>query len=263
MAVINGTPAADNLVGTAGNDTIKGAAGNDTIDGGTGNDLVIGGLGNDSIQLGDGDDVFQWNQKDWSEHVEGGADFDRGEIIGVAGAESMGVNVNINGLYIADFTGIGGPIVTLNDVEQLVLRPLGGADFVHVSDTTGTDLQQVTIDLAATVGGKAADAQTDTVELIGGLGDNMIAATLVNGAIEVTGLPVAATVTHFGKTDVLYIDGGSGNETIDASKLPAGKVTPALYGNSGDDVIYGAEGDDVVDGGGGNDIVFLLGGNDR
>jgi len=263
MAVINGTPAADNLVGTAGNDTIKGAAGNDTIDGGTGNDLVIGGLGTDSIQLGDGDDVFQWNQKDWSEHVEGGTGLDRGEIIGVAGAESMGVNVNINGLYIADFTGFGGPIVTLNDVEQLILRPLGGADFIQVSDTTGTDLQQVTIDLAATVNGVAPDAQTDTVTLIGGLGDNTIAATMVGNTISVTGLPVATTVAHVGKTDVLYIDGASGNDTIDASKLLTGKVRAQLYGNSGDDVIYGTEGDDAVDGGAGNDIVFLGGGNDR
>src|SRR5215510_10208324 len=133
MAVINGTKNDDTLAGTAGNDTIKGAAGNDTIDGGFGNDLVIGGLGNDSIQLGDGDDVFQWNQKDWSENVEGGSGLDRGEISGVVGNESIGVNVDLSGLYIADFTGFGGPIVTLNDVEQLVLRPLGGTDFVHVS----------------------------------------------------------------------------------------------------------------------------------
>jgi Ca2+-binding RTX toxin-like protein len=263
MAVINGTPAADNLVGTAGNDTIKGAAGNDTIDGGTGNDLVIGGLGNDSIQLGDGDDVFQWNQKDWSEHVEGGTGFDRGEIIGVAGVEGISVNVNINGLYVADFTGFGGPIVTLNDVEHLMIRPLGGADSVLVSDTTGTDLQQVTIDLAATVNGVAADAQTDTVSLIGGLGDNSIAATMVGNTVTVTGLPVATTVAHVGKTDVVYIDGASGNDSIDASKLLAGKVRALLYGNSGDDVIYGTEGDDGVDGGAGNDIIFLGGGNDR
>lgn len=263
MAVINGTKNDDTLNGTAGDDTIKGAAGNDTIDAGNGNDLVIGGLGVDQIQLGDGNDVFQWNQKDWSEHVEGGSGLDRGEIIGVAGNEGISVNVNLGELYVADFTGFGGPIVTVNDVEQLVLRPLGGADSVLVSDTTGTDLQQVTIDLAATVGGKTADAQSDTVQLIGGLGDNTIAATLVNGAIDVTGLPVAATVTHFGNTDILYIDGGSGNDTIDASKLPIGKVIPALYGNNGDDVITGTDGDDLVDGGGGNDIVFLGGGNDR
>jgi Ca2+-binding RTX toxin-like protein len=263
MAIINGTKFDDTLLGTSGNDTIKGAAGNDTLDGGLGNDLVIGGLGNDSIQLGDGNDAFQWNQKDWSEHVEGGSGLDRGEIIGVAGAESMGVNVNINGLYVADFTGFGGPIVTLNDVEQLILRPLGGADFIQVSDTTGTDLQQVTIDLAATVNGVAADAQTDTVSLIGGLGDNTIAATMVGSTISVAGLPVATTVAHVGKTDVLYIDGASGNDSIDASKLLTGKVRAQLYGNSGDDVIYGTEGDDAVDGGAGNDIVFLGGGNDR
>ena len=263
MAVINGTAAADNLVGTAGNDTIKGAAGNDTIDGGLGDDLVVGGLGNDSIQLGDGDDVFQWGQKDWSEHVEGGTGIDRGEITGVAGIEGISVNVSAGQLYVADFIGIGGPIVTLNDVEQLKIQPLGGADSVFIADTTGTDLQQVTIDLAATVNGASADAQTDTVMLMGGLGDNNIAATMVSGTITVTGLPVAMTIRHVGKTDVIALDGGSGNDAIDVSFVAAGKAVMQVQGGVGEDVIYGSEGNDLVDGGAGNDILLLYGGNDR
>ncbi len=66
MAVINGTPGNDNLVGTAdddtidglaGNDTINGLAGNDTLTGGTGDDTVNGGAGNDTIYVGDGTDT--------------------------------------------------------------------------------------------------------------------------------------------------------------------------------------------------------------
>ena len=263
MAIINGTKNDDMLVGTSGNDTIKGAAGNDTIDGGDGNDLVVGGLGNDSIQLGDGDDVFQWGQKDWGEHVEGGTGIDRGEITGVAGGEGISVNVSAGQLYVADFTGFGGPIVTLNDVEQLVIRPLGGVDSVLIADTTGTDLQQVTIDLAATVNGASADAQTDTVRLMGGLGDSNIAATMASGTIDVTGLPVATTIRHVGKTDVIAIDGGSGNDVIDVSKITAGKAVMQVLGGVGEDFIYGSEGNDLVDGGAGNDILLLYGGNDR
>ena len=86
---------------------------------------------------------------------------------------------------------IGGPIVTLNDVERLKISPLAGADSVFIRDTTGTDLQQVTIDLAATVNGKTADTKTDTVLLFGTLQDNNIAATIVSGKINVTGMAVA------------------------------------------------------------------------
>jgi Ca2+-binding RTX toxin-like protein len=263
MAVINGTKFDDTLPGTARNDTIKGAAGNDTIDAGNGNDLVIGGLGLDTIQLGDGNDRFQWSQPDASDVIEGGTGFDTGMDIGIAANQSIEVNFTGGTLRLFDWIGIGGPFVTLNDVERLEITPLGGADTVRVQNTNGSDLQQVAIDLASTVGGKVADTKSDYVWLAGGLGVDEIAATMTGSKITVTGLPVAVTVDHVGKTDVLAIDGGFGADTIDASKLPIGKLAVELYGNVGEDIIYGTDGNDFVDGGSDNDLIFLNGGNDR
>jgi len=249
MAIINGTKNDDTLVGSSGNDTIKGAAGNDTIDGGFGNDIVIGGLGLDIIQLGDGNDRFQYSQPDGSDVIEGGAGFDTGMDIGIAANQTLSVQFQGGSLRLFDWIGIGGPMVTLNDIERLEITPLGGADTVSILDTNGSDLQQVAIDLAATVGGKTADTKSDYVWLQAGLGDNEIAVTMTGSKITVDGLPVAASVDHVGKTDILEIDGGFGNDIIDASKLPVGKLAVRLSGNVGADVIYGTEGSlDLRDG---------------
>jgi Ca2+-binding RTX toxin-like protein len=263
MAIINGTKFDDTLPGSAGDDTIKGAAGNDTIDGGTGNDLVIGGLGADIIQLGGGNDRFQWSHPDWNDVIEGGAGFDTGIDVGIATDQTIEVNFQGGILRLYDWTGIGGPFVTMNDVERLEITPLGGADTVRVQNTNGSDLQQVAIDLASTIGGKVADTKSDYVWLLGGLSVDEIAATKSGSKITVTGLPVAVTVDHVGTTDVLALDGGFGADTIDASKLPVGKLAVELYGNVGEDVIYGTDGADFVDGGSGNDLIFLNGGNDK
>ena len=125
MAIINGTKFDDTLPGTAGNDLIDGAAGNDTIDGGTGNDLILGGLGADIIQLGDGNDRFQWSQPDWSDVIEGGTGFDTGMDIGIAANQTISVSIQGGLLRLVDWIGIGGPIVTLNDVERLEITPIG------------------------------------------------------------------------------------------------------------------------------------------
>ncbi len=48
MAIINGTPVADQLSGTAIADTINGLAGNDSLDGGAGIDAMTGLDGDDT-----------------------------------------------------------------------------------------------------------------------------------------------------------------------------------------------------------------------
>ena len=263
MAIINGTKNDDTLVGTGANDTIKGAAGNDTIDGGVGDDLVIGGLGADVIQLGDGNDRFQWSQPDWNDVIEGGTGFDTGMDIGIAANQTVSVQVQNGSLRLFDWIGIGGPMVTLNDVERLEITPLAGADNIFIRDTNGSDLQQVAIDLASAVGGKTADTKIDTVHLFGTLQDDTISATIAGSKITVAGLAVDVTIDHVGKTDVIAIDGGSGNDSIDVSWVTAGKAAMQLFGGIGNDVLYGTEGGDLLDGGSGDDIVFLYGGDDR
>ena len=45
----------------------------------------------------------------------------------------------------------------LNGVERIQFNALGGADNITVNDLTGTDVKQVTINLAGTLGGSGGD----------------------------------------------------------------------------------------------------------
>src|SRR5207253_91533 len=62
--------------------------------------------------------------------------------------------------------------------------------------------------------------------------------------------------------DTLTINGGAGNDTIDASKLHAGQVNLTLNGGDGNDTIIGSAGNDLVTGGRGNDVALLGAGDD-
>jgi len=73
MAIKNGTPGSDTLLGTAFNDTITGLGGDDVA------------------RMGAGDDVFVWNPGDGSDKVEGQAGFDTLVFNGNAVAENISI----------------------------------------------------------------------------------------------------------------------------------------------------------------------------
>ena len=54
------------------------------------------------------------------------------------------------------FRDIANVTMDLNDVETIDFNALGGADNIVVNDLSGTDVTEVNIDLAGTVGGTAA-----------------------------------------------------------------------------------------------------------
>ena len=78
----------------------------------------------------------------------------------------------------------------------------------------------------------------------------------------VRGLPEQVKITNAEAGDTLIINGGAGNDTIDASSLKAGQVKLTINGGDGDDTIKGSAGDDVINGGRGNDTALLGAGND-
>ena len=45
------------------------------------------------------------------------------------------------------------------------------------------------------------------------------------------------------------VNGGAGNDTIDASSLPLGTITLTLDGGAGDDMLFGAQGSETLLGG--------------
>jgi Ca2+-binding RTX toxin-like protein len=177
---------------------------------------------------------------------------------------AVGENITIsaNGADATLFRIQGNITMDANGVERFEVTPLGGADTITVNDLTGTDVKEVAINLAGpqpTLG----DGQPDQVLVNGTAGDDAIGIDRANGAIRVNGLAATTTITHAeAALDQLTVSGGAGNDTIDASKLPAGAVHLVINGDAGNDLIHGSHGDDVVIGGTGADTATLGDGND-
>ena len=113
---------------------------------------------------------------------------------------------------------------------------MGGADTITVNDMTGTDVTQVAIDLAGTLGGTTGDGAADTVTVNGTAGDDQISVVNSGASVVVNGLAAQVTIAHAeGANDSLVINGLAGNDTIDASGLKAGLVSLTINGGDGND----------------------------
>ena len=111
---------------------------------------------------------------------------------------------------------------------------MGGADTVTVNDLTGTDTTQVAIDLAATPGSGQGDGAADTVIANGTAGADTIKVVSSGGSIAVNGLAAQVTINGADAgTDSLVVNGGLGDDVLDASKLTAGRVNLTLNGGDG------------------------------
>jgi Ca2+-binding RTX toxin-like protein len=248
------------LDGGTGNDTIVGGQGADLLIGGDGNDVVTGGRGDDTALLGVGDDTFVWNPGDGSDVVEGQAGTDTMQFNGANVAES--VDISANGERVRFTRDIAAITMDLNDVEHVRFAALGGADRVVVNDLSGTDVTQVTIDLAGTLSGTAGDGQADSVTVNATAGDDTIHVFGAAGAVTVDGLAAQVVIAHADAGDTLVVNGQAGNDVIDASGLAAGAIGVQINGGLGNDFVIGSQGDDLVNGGDGNDTALLGAGND-
>jgi Ca2+-binding RTX toxin-like protein len=236
--------------GGAGNDTITGSAGADTLIGGDGNDFVVGGRGNDVALLGNGNDTFVWNPGDGSDTFEGQAGTDTLLFNGANVNEN--VDISADGSRVRFTRDVANITMDLNGVENIQFNARGGADTITVNDLTGTDVNQVNLDL----GGN--DNAADTVVLNATSGDDVIMITSNNGVVTVTGLAETVTIANFDASDRIVINGLGGDDIIDASGLEAGILLTA-DGGDGDDILLGGAGIDTLLGGAGDDI--LLGGS--
>jgi Ca2+-binding RTX toxin-like protein len=264
--VINGAGLAAGNVqliidGGAGNDTITGSQGDDILIGGDGNDTVIGGRGNDVAQLGNGNDTFVWNPGDGSDVVEGQAGTDTLVFNGSNANEN--IDISANGSRVRLFRDVGNVTMDLNGIEHIQLATLGGADTINVGDLSGTDAKQVAIDLSGTPGSGQGDSAADNVNVNGTAGDDRISVGGNGSSVVVNGLPAQVTVSGVDPgTDSLVINGGAGNDTINASALHAGQVKLTINGGDGNDTITGSAGNDTVIGGRGNDVASMGAGDD-
>ncbi|HUC33802.1 MAG TPA: calcium-binding protein, partial [Ilumatobacteraceae bacterium] len=115
-------------------DILLGGNGPDQLVGGQGDDFIDGNQGTDTIAMGDGTDTFQWDPGDGSDTVDGGAGLDKLSFNGSAGDEIFGLGANGG---TARFTrNLGSITMDLDNVENVSIKALGGADALNVSNLT-------------------------------------------------------------------------------------------------------------------------------
>ncbi|WP_451923676.1 calcium-binding protein [Svornostia abyssi] len=241
--------------GGTGKDTLLGSNGADVILAGDDNDLVDGQQGNDVAFLGAGDDDFQWDPGDGSDIVEGQDGADELVFNGSNIAERM--EVSANGGRVRFTRDVANIVMDLDDVERITPKVLGGADTVTVNDLSGTDLTDVTPQLAASVGGD--DAAADNIVVNATNGDDVVSAFGSAGSAQVSGL--AARVAISGAVvdaDRLTINALGGDDVVDATSLAASAIRLTISGGEGSDILLGGSGPDTLLGDNGDDV--LLGG---
>ena len=236
--------------------TMNGGLGNDLFVGSEGNDLVNGGDGDDVALMGAGDDTFVWNPGDDNDTLEGQDGSDTLLFNGANVAENITISANGGrALFQRDIANV---VMDLNDVETIDFNALGGTDNIVINDMSGTDMVEVNIDLASTIGGSVADGVADTVTIVGTQDDDVIQLFTMDGKLVVMGLATQVVVEHFDANDTIHIVGLGGDDVIEASGVGVSGLKLLLDGGAGNDVIIGGVGDDTLLGGDGDDV--LLGG---
>jgi hypothetical protein len=200
------------IAGGRGDDSLEGGLGDEIFEGGAGNDTADGGRGNDTAYLGDGNDVFRWDPGEGSDVIDGQGGSDRMLFNGAAVAETVTLTANHGRLTF--FRNPGNVTMDTENVEIVDFNALGGADSVTVNDLTGTDVTQTNLDLAAALGGSAADGAIDSVVVNGTDGDDNIHVDGSRAGVDVTGLAGAVSIKHADPTDSLSLNTFGGKNSV-------------------------------------------------
>jgi len=237
--------------GDIGNDTITGAGqntasisldvsggeGNDTITGGRGKDSLVGDAGDDTITGGgtapalDGSNDSVIRGGDGNDRLVSGFGNDR-----ITGGNGDDTYVWLPGTINDVFDGGAGNdtgIIVGNDTFQGM--PAGDV-FTLTAGANGrlrfdrTNLVPFFVDFSG----------TETVNLQPGAGDDKV---------------IIGNLTGVGAIQQILIDGGTGNDLIDASANLLKRVSIIANGGQGNDTIIGGAGTDVLNGGDGNDTL--------
>jgi hypothetical protein len=145
--------------------------------------------------------------------VEGQAGFDTLDFNGNGANEIF--DVSANGERVRFTRNVGNITMDLNDVEKVSIDALGGTDTITVSDLSGTDVTEVSINLAGTLSGTASDGQVDNVLTNATNGNDTIGIVGAGTSLTVVGLPALASVTNAeGGLDGLTVQGLAGDDSI-------------------------------------------------
>ena len=218
-----------------------------------------GGAGNDALIGSQGIDTFVWKPGDGSDVIEGGAAQDMLVFNGSDLPETIGVAAD--GTRTRVSRDLGNVTLDVNDVERVDVNARGGSDSIIVNDLTGTDVAEIRVDLALQPLAGAGDGAPDSVVVNGTAGGDLIPVLGTAGGILVNGafasgnsLPYFMVIRAVEAADPLRINGGGGDDTIEADTLDTA-VTLILDGGAGDDELRGSRFNDILIGGDDDDVL--------
>jgi trimeric autotransporter adhesin len=275
MAIFDGTPGDDTLIGTAlddiingfegrdklsgglgndkldggaHNDYLNGGADNDTLIGGEGNDILVGDTGNDSMVGGLGDDIYVIDSVgDKLTELAG-----QGQDVVLSSLVDYTLGANIEGLALGStgVNAIGNALDNTISGNNLGNKLEGGLGNDEIYGDGGFDT------LLGGSGNDTLDGGFHADKMTGGLGNDTyvvndvgdVVTELAGGGVDlvkttVNGFMLGANLenlTLIGSTNI----SGSGND-----------LANILTGNTGENVLSGGKGNDSLDGGGDQDTL--------
>ncbi|THD06186.1 hypothetical protein B1991_14215 [Rhodanobacter lindaniclasticus] len=232
--VIEGTAAAEQLVGSAGKDLVKGLAGDDQLFGLAGDDTLQGGDGDDYLAGGDGSGTGSG-----ADRLEGGAGNDT-----LNGED--GINALIGGLGDDSYVYAGG--------QDTIDNTDGGFDGVFFND--GITAAQLGFtrdgdDLLITVDGNASNTVRITDHFLGG-----------DWAIDYV-QPASGSMLDTAAINALVDGGDGGDPGTPGEPGNDDDYTTTVDGTAAGEQLLGTNGRDLIHGLGGNDTIFGFGGDDK
>ena len=171
------------------------------------------------------------------------------------------IDLSANGNRLRLTRDVANVTMDTNDVENININALGGADVITANDLSATSVSQLSINLAASGGG--GDASADSVIVNGTANADNVQLSGNGSSYIVAGLSTIVTVAGSeGSNDSITVNLLGGNDSFDASAMPANIARLTMDGGAGDDIIVGSQGDDLIVGNDGNDLITGGRGND-
>ena len=261
----------ENVVGGAGNDEIVGSNAANILFGGDGNDVFAGGRGNDTFMGGTGDDTFNYLFGDGANSVDGGADFDRINIVGTTAGNTLDVIWNGSAFIQVEGSSVA-------NIEAITADLLAGTDTLTYAGTTAAVAINLSAGTAAgftaiagienVIGGSGNDMLTGaagvTNVLTGGGGDDTfivhetadtVSEASAGGLDTVLSVSNSFTISDGDVENLTFIGSGAftGTGNGSANVIIGGNSADNLNGGAGDDMLVGGLGNDVMNGGANND----------
>lgn len=204
---LDGTPAADVIVGSAGDDTIAGAGGDDTICAGGGADTLV-------WRPGDGADTLAG---------EGGADLVL--VTGSDAPEEIALSAAGQALRVAL---AGQTALDAETVERVSVDSLGGADQLTVGDLTGAAVAEVDLDLGGPQPG-GGDGAADSLVVEGTPATDAVTIAGRPDRVVVRGLAATVSISGIdGALDSLRLSARDGDDTLDTAALADAPPQPSF-----------------------------------